>query len=405
MSVTWTMRLYNRAGTPVTGTAYDGSTSNVIENATNRQMSFALNGIDTASFTVYLDDPMALVIDKFLTVKIWREVSDTENSKTLSLTSTRPDFAGVISGVNRNGESNVMQVNCQSPLWRLQSRFHILNHYLVTDPDTDDPYRQGGMLFKLIDLVNEAFGADSETGIVLGTISDQGPIVAPKFIGKGTNTWSNFKEMLDKPGSVDLTCQYWHTDGQQRMMDFNTDTKRGTDRSTSGVFWQYHTGLKNLANLEQDSQVAPNEFGNYLWVVGQGGPNSGLVAQQELTTGPYEMSVIGNYMKYIDREDVKTLGTGDTDSGGVKPIAASEIIRSGFPRDRYTASVTPGTPPYYGIDYFLGDVIRLDASKGALVVANAKQRIYEISLANSDNNMEQATVQLTDDFWGKVEGT
>lgn len=47
--------------------------------------------------------------------------------------------------------------------------------------------------------------------------------------------------------------------------------------------------------------------------------------------------------------------------------------------------------------------MRLDAEKGVgLSVSNVKQRIYECGLSISENNMEEATPLIANDFYGKV---
>jgi hypothetical protein len=186
-------------------------------------------------------------------------------------------------------------------------------------------------------------------------------------------------------------------------MDFGTDTIRGEDKSVTGLAWKYHTETGwNLADLEEDDSIIPGESANYVWVVGQGGPNSGKVAVEEQVTGANGYENVGIYMKRIDRPEVKTLGTTSVGSGGVRPIAKAEIKKAVNSRSKFVASIGTDVPPFYGVDYELGDVIRLDADKGSLQVVNRKQRIYEVTLAHSDNNMEAASVVLSNDVHNKI---
>jgi hypothetical protein len=64
--------------------------------------------------------------------------------------------------------------------------------------------------------------------------------------------------------------------------------------------------------------------------------------------------------------------------------------------------LNPASSIYYGKDYSLGDVVMLNANKDALQVNNVKQRIYQVSLTMSDNNMETAAPLVSEDFYGKV---
>jgi hypothetical protein len=158
-------------------------------------------------------------------------------------------------------------------------------------------------------------------------------------------------------------------------------------------------------DVEEQSVVVPGEFANYLWAVGQGGPNSGKVAVEDVTAGTYGRNTVGIYMKKVDRSEIKQTGVSSPTPTHLHAIVDAEAAKSKIPRDSYTVDISPAVEPYYSVDYFLGDVIRLDADKGALVVTNKKLRIYEVDLNNSDNNMEKATVTLADDFYGKVATT
>lgn len=414
-AVTWIIRLFDQSGNPIDAaysaepdwSPYQWTDTNEVYHATDRKINFALNGIDSASFTTYLDDPMSMELQKFRTIKIWRTVEDFENDKHLSYDYARPVFSGVITSVVKSGAANTQAIQVQSPLWRLQSRFHIENHYLVNDVDVLNnglPWRQGPLLYRLVELVDDAFGSSSVTGIVQGGFPYTGPIVAPFFVGKGSNTWVNFERLLAKPGSVDIDPEYYHADGSTRQLDFYTRQKRGDDRSVTGTPWKFHTETGwNLEDLTEEGSIIPGEFGNYLWVVGQGGPNSHVVAVEEDITTPYGHDEVGIYMKYIAENEVKQLGqAGQPEKGGAIPIAEAEILRSRVPRERYTATLPAGSSTYFGVDYEIGDVIRLDADKGSLQVTNKKQRIYEVGLSMSDNNLETATAMIADDFYGKV---
>ena len=53
------------------------------------------------------------------------------------------------------------------------------------------------------------------------------------------------------------------------------------------------------------------------------------------------------------------------------------------------------------MDFAIGDVVKLNANRGALLVENKDQRIYQCQLGISDNNVETASPLLANDFYGK----
>lgn len=402
----WTMRAYNLDGGGLTALSYDPDlpATNEIRHADDRRFTMHLNGVDELGFTLYLDDPMALNIRRLKTVvKLWREVQDDDGNILFSNGASSPAFAGVVGWTHKDGNSNQMQIKCYSPLWRLQSRFHILNHYLNINPNTGSPYKQSELMWRLIQMVNGAFGVDSRTGIVQGTFAWPGePTVAPYFVAKGSNTWSNiFDDLMVRPSSPDIYPDYVH-DGTYRLMEFSTDQRRGADVSAS-VKFNYHTDPEgatpaNLENMSEEEMPSPGDFANYVWAVGQGGPNSGKIAKRENTSAAANSDgygEIGIYMARVDRNEIKRLAA-------LGPIADAELAQRKVPKSAYTVTLSPAAELYYGSDFVMGDVVALNADKGALQVTNKKQRIYQVELVMSANNMETPNVLVANDFYGKV---
>ena len=409
-TVIWTLKLYDVGGGAITAPNMNplgSSTSNTIVHAFNRSASFPLNGIDTLDFSLYLHDPMAYNIKRLRTVvKLWRTVYSNNGSFIYADGASTPCFAGVVAFTRKDGESNTMQIKVQSPFWRLQSRFHILNHYLKTNLDTDEDYTQSELMWKLIDLVNNAFGLDdSNTGIVKGTFSSgNDPVVAPFFVAKGSNTYTNiFETIMNRPGGVDIVPTYYHSDGDPTLMHFNTDEKRGY---STGVQFRYHTGSgDNLDDLVEEESVVPGEFGNYLWAVGAGGPNSGKIAMKENIDDDADgYHNIGIYMRRVDFPEIKRIGLLGPPPTHLKAVAAAEFAQSRLPKPLYECTLSPVGGTYMGSAFHVGDVVSLSASKGALQVSGVTQRIYDITITNSENNIETNAVSLAEDFTDKVAG-
>jgi hypothetical protein len=405
----WVIKHYDIDGSP-TEANYSGYshdvTSEEIFHATNRTLNFYLNGVDDCSFTLYLDDPMAYLISPLKSIiKVWRTIRDQNGYLIYQDEEDAPSFCGVVGYTIKDGDSNTMQIKAFNPQWRLQFHFHLLNHYLLRNPDTSNNYLQSELMWKLIDLINNAFGVNSFTGIAQGLFDWSGePEIAPYFVAKGSNTWSNiFDDIMNRAAGSDIWPRYFHNDYDPILMYFDTFEKRGQDK-TSDIKFNYHTGdADNLENLTEEIQAIPNEFANYLWAVGQGGPNAGKVAMAENNSGAsgsWGYNEVGVYMKTVDRREIKRLSA-------LQPIADAELAQSKIPKYAYSITVSPASGIFYGdnMDYMVGDVVELNADKNALYVSQLPQRIYQCSLAMSENNVETSSPLIANDFYGKVEGT
>ena len=403
--VTWTIGHYDKNGNAISANyaTYSGlGTSNLIYHATERSLDFNLNNVDSLSFTLYLDDPMAALVNRLTSfIKVWRNVpgySDPSNT---------PCFAGMVTYHNKNGAENTMQIQAFSPLWRLQTRFHLLNHYLKTNPDTGIDYKQSELIMRLINFLSNAFGSTvSYMGIDSGTFYDLGSEIsmAPYFQPKGSNAWTEiFDGILARAASIDIIPRYHHTSGNARLMYFDTAMKRGSDKSGSVSFEYHTTAPSNCDNVVEEEQVFPDKFANYVWAVGQGGPNSGKVAVALDSSAINEgYNAIGMYMKRTDYQDEKRLGVSGPPPTHLRANAVNDLARAIVPDLNYSVEVSPAADLYYGRDFTIGDVVNLNASKGALAVSNVKQRVYECALSISDNNMETVAPKIAKDFTGKV---
>jgi len=206
---------------------------------------------------------------------------------------------------------------------------------------------------------------------------------------------------MDRPGGVDIVPTYYHADGDPTMMYFNTDEKRG---SSNGVAFKYHTGSgDNLDDLSEQEEVVPGEFANYLWAVGAGGPNSGKIAMREnIDDDDDGYHNIGIYMRRYDDDSIKKIGVKLPVPTHLQAAAEAEFAQSRYPKPEYECTLSPVGQCYFGSHFGVGDVVSLSASKNSLNVSNVLQRIYDVGIANSDNNIETQTVSISKDFTGKV---
>lgn len=398
MRYEWILRHYNLVGGGITAASYDGSVSNQIRHATDRQVHFVLDNYEELSFSLYLDDPMAATIQPMTSViKLWRNIYNDSGSLIYSDPSYQPCFGGFVTFVEKSGERNIMSVKVFSPLWRLKTRFHIRNHYTKTNPQTGNPYTQSELIWQFIHWLQAAFPGPGYTyeayysymGMERGTFSwAQDPVMGPYFQGKGANGWANiFDSLMSRAESPELIPRYFHANGSSIVMFLDTNKARGTDKSAS-VNFRFHTGSSdNLTDIVETIDVQePGAFANYVWAWGAGGPNSGKLAMVEnISDDAYGYQNVkvyqyGGYYADISRFD-------DT----LTDIATGELKKRRRPPSAYALTVSPAiTGPFYGANYAVGDAVSLSASKGALSIGGVKQRIYECTLSISDNNIEIA---------------
>jgi len=422
-TITWQIGHYNRSGVAQNSVDYEGSNNNAyLKHATDLHWTMPLNGIDQFDFALYLDDPaFANVQRKQSIIRVWRNINDTAASKTRTPSSGTPDFTGIVTSRRIVASENKAYYTAMSPLWLLQVHFHLLNHRLVKDStaygdptdyeggNTDNlAWDQSALMFRLIDLINGAFNdSGGDTGIrrpatrdysgtpgsFVGTGSGshfwpKTVSVSPYFVEKGIYTWANvFEDLMNRPGAPDIVPQYIYTASSKNLMYFKTLVARGTNRFSTFSF-DYRTGNKNLDDIEESATINPGQSGNFVWVVGDGGPNGGVLAEASDATD------ISNNGIYMVRKDVK--GSRPRD---VTALIAPELKRAMANDDEiYTISISPLTSTYYMYDYFLGDVIKLNATKGNWTISNKKQRIYQVEMTLSDTNVEKVTAQISNDF-------
>jgi hypothetical protein len=405
--IMWDTRLATRLGSEITTPSYDGSVVNAsLKHAFDRRWSIPMNGIEEYSFKLYLDDPAAAVIEtRKHVIRVWRHINDTIYGKTRTPPAGTPDFCGFVSGIRRNGQEGTMEITVQSPLWKLQAHFHINNHRLVKDspalinpPNYEGgngdglPWDQSALMFRIIDQIQGAFkNSGSDIGIrkPLGSAPfwPKSIQMSPFFIAKGSNVWANVERILNSASAPDLLPEYIWTPGSVNTMYFKTVKERGTDRSGSLSF-NYRIGNSNLANISETQGIEPGRHGNYGWTIGDGGPNGPAVTVWADVQDRLE------YGLYMVRNDVG--GAKLADVSKMKDPHLALALAAGNPV--YSIGLAPMIPPYYGVDWFLGDQIMLNATRGYWNVSNKKQRIYQVDLEMSNNNVETCSAHITDDF-------
>lgn len=209
----------------------------------------------------------------------------------------------------------------------------------------------------------------------------------PLYVMKGQYTWPIFTELLGRDGAPDIVPEYiWKETFIDRMY-FRTAIIRGTDK-TATVSLDYRTGQKNLSDCDEEAYVVPGEYGNFLFVSGDGGPNGGT-----LVTAQDNPSISANGV-YMVSENI----AGKKHADIQQYANAKKKVAVDADAEIYSVTISPAAPLYYDLDYTLGDLVNFNADKGALQATNKKQRIYQVTLHWSDNNVESTEIMISNDF-------
>jgi hypothetical protein len=430
--VTWLIRAYDLEGNPLSipdmlGVSAD---SEQVRYCSQRVLSQPVNGIEQLSGRILLVDPAAGLINKKTTVlKMWRTINDPIRGIIKPYVAATPDFAGPVIATNVSASSGYKSFIAVNPLWRMQERFHVLNHHLQDDtvlsPDYPSPHQltcngdnlpfdASALMYRMIALLSARSTPFQRTDLCIrrpptkdytgtpgafvgtGAGADYWPKtiqVAPYFIAKGTMGWDEmFQDIMQRVSHPDLHPEYIHVNGDRKLMYFKTAVVRGTDKSGT-VHFDFHTGSFNLADIDVDETLTPGSYGNFVWVIGDGGPNVYAALALDVAS---EMAY-GSAMIL------------DTVSGGIKtdldPVAPAELAvgkQGDAPTFQLTLLPEDVGSFYYGVDYDLGDIITVNATKGYWSISGYKQRIYQADLNMDDDNVETPQLLVSNDYLGKI---
>jgi hypothetical protein len=339
------------------------------------KLSFVFNGIDSYSWAMRLEDPLADEVQPLETiVKVWRRVGDQV------VDSRYPSFAGIVGPISE-GSGNVVNFTAYSPLWRLQSRFVWTRlEYKATD--------QSRIVWNLIDYTNTRAGAGGPgaTGIILGTIPTS--VDRDRAYDRGQNIWSAITD-LNGLGGFDLAPRYVHLAGQPQMLEFNTLPINGAYRPLARV--DYHVGANNCDDMTRQIGVDPGVFATQVREEGQGDTGAApFVARPVAPDIDPAILRYGLYERWDQADNVQdTVLLGD--------MADETLAQSATPLATVQPTISPVKPPYYGVDYLIGDMLPVAANRGRMRF-NVPLRVYQADLSLTDNNLESVQLTMTRDL-------
>ncbi len=393
----------------------DGNTIGYVKTPVQPKMTFTLNGIDSVTFGVYLDDKIARALTPLATyVKVWRSVLGEQ------VDPERPIFAGKLAALDEDGQTNLATCTAFSPFYDLQFRYRWkylgLNKkghktwkvakYTGTAPD---------IIWSLIDYTNNRATAGhpdaGDTHIVRADSPFHGTalMLASPYIKSydTTQIWQAITELItgitlpdSTFGGIDLIPEYVHTEGDPTLMVLDTGLCRGVYQPNAGL--HYRIGRKNLINMARSFSTDTDKAATLIRATGQGGS---LMTEQWADPAHSPAHGPGFDHDYLTREGLyeAALDMGDAFTYDyIKQYALDSLLRRKPPILTVKPELSPVEPPFYGLDFGLGDLLPVAARRGRMEF-QSNLRVYGADVSLSNNGNESCTLTLAEDVDGVVE--
>ncbi len=349
-----------------------GTTKGEINNASDRQVSFAFNRLNTGSFRVRLDHPLAEdLLQGDSLIKVYQRLS---GSSTPSIRMVA-EIVSVEEVAGENNAGSLAVTYAEAGFWRLSHRLIGKSAAGYTRGTAVAPVTRGSIAQNVIETVN----AERDTGVRIGTITD----TASGYVGP----W------YYKPVSEAITELSATLDG----FDFRFDpiepvtdaaglavsrfrTAGAIGQSRPNTVFEFGTGKRNIKGLKR--QVSRDGLLTKGYHLPPGFPEtSEPVASTENTTA---IAARGLH---------EALVTSDITVADLRAALVNEhvAIRK-QPRQLITFEPTSYGSEFFA-DYEVGDVVVARARVGGSTRFNANFRIYGCDVSINDNGL--ATYSLT----------
>lgn len=345
----------------------DGNFIAELTELSQRSMTLTLNGIDSASFSMTLDNPNAnSILPGSTVVKIWREWDGR------IINPLRPDFGGIVFPAGEDGEGNAFDLTAFSPL-------HLLRRRFIHEPYNPSgvPEDQSTTLWNLVNYTN----GRGRTGIRQGTLVTTVDRIA--VLENLTNVWAAIEELTRVDGAVEIAPTYVHLDGDDRIMEFSTAFPLGLARTDIRI--DYRIGLNNATSAEREFLTEEQEFSNYVKYIGQvsDDPESAIQAFA-IDSG----SIDGYWLvERVERDD--SIQTADL----LQAKADHDIEEASTPIQSVSMRIDPTRVPRFGQHFGMGDIFPVAAKRGRMEF-DAHHRVVGATLNVSDADIETAEIQL-----------
>lgn len=395
-----------------------------------------INGVDTMGFSLSVNDPKIALLSEPLKcrIKMWRYIDDPIYGVHRTPLRSKPDFVGTLSGRAKSGR--IITFTASGPMWQPQCHFHV-HHHRLKDPLRvtvgvfhhplvfySIPATFSGLMWKVLDLVQTAFWLNhqSDFGIrfdpAVGTGNDPGRLGYYVTNELGTAIWNpgvyqvpknswpwddHITFFLGQMNAPDIHLKLNHVDGSPILAYWWCDWPgRGADKSGQ-VKIAYGISPHNCdTSFDYQEQYTPKEWGNYARLLGTG-DSSTTLTQDEVIDELNPDSGVGldDVGVYMFQEQYNNI----VDAGLLKATMDKDLLKHSAKPETYTVQPTPVKPPYYDVDYTLGDVLMFESIDGYDHVGPLKMRVMDCKIVLSDNDKETVTLTVVTDNLEKVVGT
>lgn len=348
-----------------------------ILNASDRRVAKPLSKIDTASFRVRLDNPLA---DPLLSckgyVKAYRD-------------GVLQFFGPVLSAEEVGDSMNAsISVNCASVGWFLQKR---LAGKSATGQVYSSSTDRAAIAADLITLANaETYG---ETGIQIGTVAS-GSAISGYAAGP-------YKPILEVINELALAfdgfdwkitpIDNWSGGAvtSAKIGEFTADEALGATRP--GAIFEWGTGRNNIMSYTR-SRNREGQANKVYHAVSQGPDVPGYPVVSAIDTGS-----ISDYKLLEDLAAADLI-----DSSFRQQFVDEHVFVRRYPRETivFEPHIDPmqtGRLPVYGADYDIGDIVRARAVYHGTLRFDYWIRVYAVEFNINDLGVEKATLTLTMD--------
>lgn len=335
-------------------------------------VTFNLNGIDTATLTVFQDDPLLLRIAPLGTVvKLWRQVPDWTRDLRV------PDLCGLLMPISASGSAETVTLTFMAPSVQLQARFLYGDAPGVAAPFADQTANQ--MLAAMLDYTNLRGATHITADAAYG-----GPVFTERAYPKGQQIWEAWTDLTAL--EMDLWPVYHHADGDTDLVRYQLVPVRGIYRPNARV--DYKTGAFNCDDATVNFSPAVGTLATFIHGEGDGG-----TPEYEEFAVP-EVDTIGLWERNESYSGVQTFDLVQALSQDT--LAQAKLI----PRD-FQPTLSAVNPPVYGRDFEVGDLMPCAGVFGN-VTFTGDLRCETATLSRSDGGAELVSMTLNPDYAGAV---
>lgn len=401
--------------------------ADISDELVSRNRGINLNGIDTFGFGLSTRAANAGLVQPLSTfVRMWRDVEGRAPRP-----EGFPNFCGWVGQPSKSAKNKSMTFMSYSPIWRLQSRFHIdvhdfgdptaagASYEAVNNPNT--PMTPSQILWKMIENTAQVTSPDDWMGMALGALNTAEKTWWERY-PRGQSTWELLTNFLGK-GLFDLFPTYVSDPGNpDRMILFNTVTKRGVARSSPKFeFIADKEDPRYPGNLDDMTEAVSTEPGSFATYVVVQGPGDRKVdrAIWEADGGSRSMDWLGDM--YVTYDGIPTRTNppfttlpNDMNDIGVYQLweknnlamfqdqrdahAFAKLKRMHAPPQVLSAVFPPGSDSGFEHDWNVGDVMLCSCDEGAMSFTDVSRRVAAVNLTLDDLGAETCAVTLVEDY-------